>query len=50
MGAIWPAIEKVRGCRKGIRPERGRYRGLEEKRAEAIVEGTKDSLCTAILL
>jgi hypothetical protein len=48
--AAWPAIEKICGGRKGIRPEGRRYRGLEKKRAEPIVEGAKDSLCAAVLL
>jgi hypothetical protein len=43
-------VEKICGCRKGVRPERAREGSLEHECTNAIIEGAKDAFGTPVLL
>ena len=46
----WPPIEQIGGGRQCIRPEGRRDGGLEQQRANAIIECADNALCTSVLL
>ena len=50
VGATRAPIEQVGGCRKGIRPERGREGSLEQEGADTIIDGTQNPFGTPVLL
>ena len=44
------SVEKVCGCGEGFSPPLGRHGGMDEKGANAVIDGTKYALSFAILL
>jgi hypothetical protein len=48
--ATWAKVNKKGGGGEGVRPERGRNMGVEQKGANAVVESAENALSTTILL